>query len=214
MHDGATWNMMDHGASWWTMTYHDASWCIMLQICRLIASSCCSQSEVHNRAHAPKIGEADSESCCTSLPYPDISNKCIKISTVGSKNYSGRSKTSIQSKMAARRGARRGRGGGGVPKMVSLINNWNKQSNRKSETTLKTKIRLVIYHDLLLFYQEVKMILWSIHTFWYKGLAEQIKKWQVRGKEYISQKTAQTIRLIFRKRQSLVVGGQYWVGTI
>ena len=30
----------------------------------------------------------------------------------------------------------------------------------------------MFYNDLSLFDQKVKMILWSIHTFWYKGSAE------------------------------------------
>ena len=39
-----------------------------------------------------------------------------------------------------------------------------------------------------IFYQKSNMILWSIHTFWYKGSAEIKKKKHVREKRYISQK--------------------------
>ena len=55
------------------------------------------------------------------------------------------------------------------PKKLSSINDKNKQRNQKSEKSQKTKIRIVFYPDFSLFYQKVKMILWSIHTFWYKG---------------------------------------------
>ena len=64
-----------------------------------------------------------------------------------------------------------------VPETVSLINNYNKQRNRKSEKPPKTKIWLIIYNDFSLYYQSVKVILWSIHNFWYKGLAKsQVRK--------------------------------------
>ena len=31
---------------------------------------------------------------------------------------------------------------------------------------------MVIYNDVSLFYEQMEAILWSIHTFWYKGLAK------------------------------------------
>ena len=53
----------------------------------------------------------------------------------------------------------RGLGGGsGVPKTVSLTNNWNKQRSRKSDKTLKTKIWLVVYRDFHFFTKQWK---WS-----------------------------------------------------
>ena len=38
---------------------------------------------------------------------------------------------------------------------------------------------LVNYNDFSLFHEEMKVILWSIHTFWYKGLAKTNEKSQV-----------------------------------
>ena len=51
-------------------------------------------------------------------------------------------------------GASEGGGKGGVPRMASLINNYNKQINRKSEKTQKTKIRLVVYNVFFTFSHE------------------------------------------------------------
>ena len=86
-----------------------------------------------------------------------------------------------------------GNGGGwgegrGVPKMVSLINNKNKQRNRKSEKTPKTKIRLVIYNNCSLVYEKVKMILWSIRTVWYTGLAKKQGKIKFETNDCFSKK--------------------------
>ena len=85
-----------------------------------------------------------------------------------------------------------GEGGGGEggrpppPKKISSINNKNEQGNPNSEKNQKTQIRQVCYHVFL--YEEVKMILWSIHTLWYKGSAENKYKSQVRQKDTLSQK--------------------------
>ena len=43
-------------------------------------------------------------------------------------------------------------------------------------------MRLVFYNDFSIFYEKMKMILWSIRTFWYKGSAENEEKMQVRTK--------------------------------
>ena len=44
----------------------------------------------------------------------------------------------------------------------------------------QTNIRVVFYNYCSLFYQTVKMILWSIRTLWYKGSAENKDKRQGR----------------------------------
>ena len=100
-----------------------------------------------------------------------------------------------------------GGGGGGspTPKMLSSINNLNKQRNPKSEETPKTKIRLMFYNVFSLFYQKVKMILWSIRTFWYKGSAENKGNWQVRKKGYISQNSSPDSKADFSKQSILGV---------
>ena len=51
------------------------------------------------------------------------------------------------------------------------------------------------------------MTLWSIHTFWYKGSAENKEKmtWSKKG-QYLLKIAAQTQRLICGKSQSLVFG--------
>ena len=74
------------------------------------------------------------------------------------------------------------------PQKISSINSQNKQRNSKSERTQKTKIRIVFYLDLSLFYPEVKMILWSIRTFWYKCSAEIKEKCKVCKKASFSQR--------------------------
>ena len=66
-----------------------------------------------------------------------------------------------------------------TPRMLSLMNDQNKQRNPESEKSTKTKIRLVFYLAVSLFYEKVKVILWTIHTFWYKGLAKMERKSQV-----------------------------------
>ena len=38
----------------------------------------------------------------------------------------------------------------------------------------------MFYNDFTLFYEQVKMILWSIHIFWYKGSAENKEQWKTR----------------------------------
>ena len=92
--------------------------------------------------------------------------------------------------------------------MVSLINNQNKQRNQKSEKTQKTKIWLVIYHDFSLFHENMNVIVWSIRTIWYKGLAEIKEKWRVRKKWlFLIKIAAQVRRLIFQKSFYLVFGG-------
>ena len=59
------------------------------------------------------------------------------------------------------------------------------------------------------FYQKSNMILWSIHTFWYKGLAENHKKEHVHTKAYISQKQQPKLgpkaqSMIFQKSLDMV----------
>ena len=58
----------------------------------------------------------------------------------------------------------------------------------------------MFYNDVSLFYEQVKIILWSIHTFWYKGLSD-IKENEKFGKKglYLSKIAAPLRRLIFRK---------------
>ena len=54
-------------------------------------------------------------------------------------------------------------------------------------------------------YQKSNIILWSIHTFWYKGSAENKKKRHVREKRYISQKQQPEIQsMIFHKSSDMV----------
>ena len=73
------------------------------------------------------------------------------------------------------------------------------------EKTQKPKIRLVIYHEFSLVYQKSNMILWSIHTFWYKGSAENKNKNKVREKAYISQKQQlEPQSVIFQKSLAMV----------
>ena len=48
--------------------------------------------------------------------------------------------------------------------------------------------------NFYLLYQKSDMILWSIHTFWYKGSAENKEKRNVREKRYISQKQQPKIK--------------------
>ena len=81
--------------------------------------------------------------------------------------------------------------------MVSLINNYNKQGNQKSEKTKQTQIWLVVYFDFSLFHEKVKLILWSIRTFWYKGFLE--KQWKMTSlkKGFYSEKTVVRIKKLF-----------------
>ena len=67
---------------------------------------------------------------------------------------------------------------------------------------------MVIYNIFILFYQTVKMILWSIRTLWYKGLAKIKEKLRVRKKGLFLEKIAAQVRsLIFQKSFYLVFGG-------
>ena len=61
--------------------------------------------------------------------------------------------------------------GEGVPETVSFINNQNKPRNQKSEKSKTT--RSDTQFTMICFYEEVKIILWSIRTFWYKDLANK-----------------------------------------
>ena len=79
--------------------------------------------------------------------------------------------------------------------MVSLINISNEQRNRKSEKT-KRKQDLTGNVPYYYFYEKVEVILWSMRTLWYKGLAKFKEKM-----------TAQVRRLIFQKSFYLVFGG-------
>ena len=52
---------------------------------------------------------------------------------------------------------------------------------------------------------KTKMILWSIHTFWYKGPAENKGKKHVRKKDYISQKQQPKPQsMIFQKSRDMI----------
>ena len=89
---------------------------------------------------------------------------------------------------------------GGIPhpKILSSINNKNNQRNPKSEKIQKTKTRLVFHHEVSLFDQKVKMILWSIHTFWYKVRPKTKENYKFEKRTLpLKKKTAQTRRLIF-----------------
>ena len=56
------------------------------------------------------------------------------------------------------------------------------------------------YNDFSLFQEKVKVILWSIRTFWYNGLGKNNEKSRVLKKGVFLEKiVAQVRRLIFRK---------------
>ena len=62
----------------------------------------------------------------------------------------------------------------------------------------------MFYHRVLLVYQKVKMILWSIHTFWHKGLAENKENAKSEKGIYLSKVAAQTRRLISQEMSNNV----------
>ena len=63
----------------------------------------------------------------------------------------------------------------------------------------------MLYHDFSLFYEKVKMIMWSIRTFWYNGSAENKKMTTSKKELFLSKIAAQIRRLIFRKSLDVVV---------
>ena len=98
--------------------------------------------------------------------------------------------------------------------MVSLLNNQDKQRNRKSEKTPKTKIRLLIYNEFSLFYEKVKMILRSIRTFWYKGLAKTKTISSSKKRPPSLKNSSPGSKAIFQKSFYLVVESEYWSDSI
>ena len=65
-----------------------------------------------------------------------------------------------------------GEGKGGGPQNGFPYRHLKSTEKSEIRETNKKKIRFVIYNGFSFFYEKMKMILWSIRTFWYKGLAK------------------------------------------
>ena len=58
----------------------------------------------------------------------------------------------------------------------------------------------MFHYDCSLLYQKTKIILWSIHTFWYKGSAENREQWQVRQKVVFIKNISPGLKADFSQR--------------
>ena len=64
------------------------------------------------------------------------------------------------------------------------------------------------------FHPKSNMILWSIHTFWYKGSAENKKQIHVREKRYISQKQQPTNQSMIFQTKTMNCTFDKWVWNV
>ena len=90
------------------------------------------------------------------------------------------------------------------PRMLSLINHQNKKKTNIRGLPKNQDLPGVLLHFSIC-HAKRQVVLWSIHTFWYKGSAKIKGKNQVRKKGlFLLRIAAKTRRLIFRKSFYLV----------